>query len=215
MIRTNIVTLTVIPAIAYRQKIKGGKSGIVILRPDVSQPGMAEISRTSGEPIPNRQTNLKKYPLDAFKEAMTLTVGMPYKQQNYVKVTKDMVAKPVKEKEEPDEVEIALNEDAYNKVVAHYTDKTGHLSYDLINKDFIKFAHSSSIVRNMIACDDSAADIRDYIVYNKIRNISGNDDLTDAEIDLIVSLLDEVSPKGIFKELNSEIRKMKKEAKPS
>ena len=124
-----------------------------------------------------------------------------------------MIAEPVKEKEEPDEVEAELNEEAYRKVTERYTDKSGHLSYDLINRDFIKFAHSSSIVRNMIACGDSAADIQDYIAANKIRNVSENDDLSDGKIRLIISLLDEVSPKGVFKELNAEIRRLLKQAK--
>ena len=79
-----MVTLTVIPAIAYRQKLTSGGSGITIMRPDGSQSGIAAISKTSGEPISNRQTDLKKYPIEAFKEAMALTIGMPYRKQKAV-----------------------------------------------------------------------------------------------------------------------------------
>ena len=207
MIRTNVVTLTVIPAVAYRQKLKDGGSGITILRPDVQQPGIAAISKTSGEPIPNNQTDLKKYPKEAFEEAMKLTLGMPYGKRKPVKVNENMVVKeePV-EKEEPAMAE--LNIEAYDAIVDKYTDKTGHFSYDLLNKDLIKFAKSSSVVRDMIAEGKKANVIRNYIASNKFRNIANNDDLTNAEIKTIVALLDEVSPKGLFKDTDSEIRKM-------
>ncbi len=206
MIRTDTVSLTVIPAVAFRQKLKQGGSGIVILRPEARQPGIASISRTSGGPIINQQTDLKLFPEEAFKEAMRLTLGLPYRKTTPVKVTEDMIVKEIKE-EEP-EPEIKLNEEAYQAIVARYTDKSGHLSYDLINKEMIRFAKSSSIVRGMIQEGKKASVIRNYIVSNKFRNIADNDDLTNADIKLIVEMLDEVSPKGVFKELDAEIRKM-------
>ena len=212
MIRTNVVTLTVIPAVAYRQKLKDGGSGITILRPDVQQPGIASISNTSGEPIPNKQTDLKKYPKEAFQEAMKLTLGMPYGKRKPVKVNENMVIKEeAAEKEEPAMAE--LNIEAYDAIVDKYTDKNGYFSYDLLNKDLIKFAKSSSVVRDMIAEGKKANVIRNYIASNKFRNIANNDDLTNAEIKTIVALLDEVSPKGLFKETDAEIRKMLSEQK--
>ena len=51
MVRTELVKLTTISATAYRQKLQAGGAGIVILRGDCKQPGMATISKTSGEPI--------------------------------------------------------------------------------------------------------------------------------------------------------------------
>lgn len=206
MIRTDTVSLTVIPAVAFRQKLKQGGSGIVILRPEARQPGIASISRTSGDPIINHQTDQKLFPEEAFKEAMRLTLGLPYRKTTPVKVTEDMIVKEIKE-EEP-EPEIKLNEEAYQAIVARYTDKSGHLSYDLINKEMIRFAKSSSIVRGMIQEGKKASVIRNYIVSNKFRNIADNDDLTNADIKLIVEMLDEVSPKGVFKEIDAEIRKM-------
>ena len=206
MIRTDTVSLTVIPAVAYRQKMKQGGSGIVILRPEVRQPGIASISRTSGGPIINQQTDQKLFPEEAFKEAMKLTLGMPYRKTTPVRLTEDMIIKEAKE-EEP-EPEIKVNEEAYQAIVDRYTDKTGHLSYDLLNKEMIKFAKSSSVVRGMIQEGKKASVIRNYIVSNKFRNIAKNDDLTNAEIKVIVAMLDEVSPKGVFKDLDAEIRKM-------
>ena len=85
--------------------------------------------------------------------------------------------------------------------------------FNLLNKDLIKFAKSSSVVRDMIAEGKKANVIRNYIASNKFRNIANNDDLTNAEIKTIVALLDEVSPKGLFKETDAEIRKMLSEQK--
>ena len=82
------------------------------------------------------------------------------------------------------------------------------ISYELLNKDFIKFAKSSSIVRDMAANGATVPQLRKYIYCNKIRNITGNQDLTDKQCERIVELLDETYPKGVFKELNEELRKM-------
>ncbi len=211
MIRTNVVKLTTIPAVAYRQKLTSGGSGITILRYDTEQPGIASISKTSGEPILAKNTPAKLYPPEAFKEAMELTYRMPYKKQNSVKLKGEAPVEVVEEVPEP--VVSMADRPEYLAVVNNYLDKNGQLSYDLINKDLIQFAHRSSIVRNMIREGESAAKIRDYVVGVKFRNIAGNDDLTDKEIDGITELLDEVSPKGVYREFNSELRKLLKAAK--
>ena len=210
MIRTNVVTLSVIPAIAYREKLKDGGTALVVLRKGESQPGIAGISNKTGEAIPTTNTNTKVYPEAAFEEAMNLTRGMGFKKQGAVKITDDMFKKQKVRKEEEPPV---LDEAACQAISAMYIDKDGKFSYDLINKDFIRFAHSSSIVRRMIKEKEPAAKIRKYIVANKFRNISGNDDLTDKQVDQIAALLDEQSPKSIFKDLDEYLRKELSEAK--
>lgn len=210
MIRTNIVELTVIPAAAYRQKLPSGGSGIVILRYDAPQPGIASISKTSGDAIPSANTSQKLYPQEAFKEAMELTSGMPYKKQGSVRLKEKRVEEAPKpeviESPETEAEEIAVDSAEYRKIVTRYTDKNGRLSYDLLNRDLIKFAHYSSKVRGMIAEKRPVEDIRLYTVGTKFRTIAENDKLTDAQILKIAELLDEVSPKGVFKEFNDELR---------
>ncbi len=209
MIRTEVVTLTAIPAAAYRQKLTSGGSGIVILREDSAQPGIASISKTSGEPIPTRNTPAKLFPKKAFREAMELTAGLPYHKCGAPQFPVPAAALP-EETVEP-AVEEAVDSKEYEKIVDKYTDKSGKLSYALLNKDLIKFAHCSSKVRDMIGGKASEDEIRLYIVGNKFRNITGNHDLTDGQVLKIAELLDEVSPKGVFRELNDELRqKMKK-----
>ncbi len=213
MIRTNVVELTVIPAFAYRQKLQAGGSGIVILRKDADQPGLASISTKTGEPIPAKNTPKKLYPDEAFKEAMELTRGMPYKKQGNVVLNKEKL-KEVKEdvKEETAE-EILVNSEDYQKIVDHYTDKNGKLSYDLLNKDMIRFLHSSSIARRLVGEMATPAKIRLYTTGTKFRNITGNHDMSDKEVKQIIEMLDEVYPKGVLKDFNEEVKKSLKGAK--
>ena len=206
MIRTKVVNLGKIKGIAFRQKLPSGGSGIVILREGVAQPGIASISKTSGEAIPTANTPVDVYPQDVFKEAMELTVGLPYKKLGKVQLNEEI---SVEEPAEKQAEEVVVDSEEYAKIVEKYTDKNGKLSYDLLNKDMIKFAYSSSIVRKMIEEGENDDKIRLYIAGTKFHKITGNPELTDAQVLKIIELLDEVSPKGVFKEFNEELRKMK------
>lgn len=206
MIRTKVVELTQIKGIAYRQKLPSGGSGIVILREGVAQPGIASISKKTGEAVLTANTPTDVYPQEAFQEAMALTAGLPYKKLGKVQLNEDTAPE---QPEEPAAEEVIVDSEEYGKIVEKYTAKNGKLSYDLINKDMIKFAYSSSIVRKMVQDGESDEKIRLYIAGTKFRKITGNPELTDAQVLKIVELLDEVSPKGVFKEFNEELRKMK------
>ena len=207
MIRTKVVNLTKIKGIAFRQKLPSGGSGIVILREGVAQPGIASISKTSGEAIPTANTPTDVYPPDVFKEAISLTAGLPYKKLGKVELSDEIAVEEPAERQV--EEEVIVDSEEYAKIVEKYTDKNGKLSYGLLNKDMIKFAYSSSIVRKMVEDGESDDKIRLYIAGTKFRKITGNPELTNAQVLKIVELLDEVSPKGVFKEFNEELRKMK------
>lgn len=208
MIRTNIVKLSVIDAVAYRQRLKKGGAGIVVIREGAKQPGIASISKTSGEAIPADNTPKKFYPQEAFNEAIALTAGMPFKRLGGVQLKgKVAVEEPAEKEAENEPEEVVVSSAEYLKLVEKYTDKSGKLSYDLLNKDMIKFAHSSSVVRKMIEGGAKPKEIKSYVTGTKFRNITGNAELTDAQIAKMVDLLDEVSPKGVLKEFNDEIRR--------
>ncbi len=206
MVRTNTVTLTSIPGVAYRQKLPAGGSGIVILREDCAQPGIASISKTSGDAIPTANTPKKMYPKEAFQEAIALTAGLPYKKQGIVKLKGNQPKAEAAAEIETVE-EVVVDSADYQKIVDRYTDKTGRLSYPLLNREMIQFAHRSSIVRKMLADGENVDAVRLYITGAKFRSITGDPGLTDAQVLVITELLDEVSPKGVFRELNDELRK--------
>ena len=209
MIRTSVVELTAIPAVAYRQKLPAGGSGVTICRYGEKQVGIASISTRSGKAIPAENTPAELYPAEAFAEAIELTRGLPYKKLG--KVT--MLKKSFKEAEPKEEEEIPVDLAAYEKLAAKYTDKAGKLSYELINKDLIKFLKSSSVVRGLVAEQASPAKIKNYVVGAKFRDVTGSKDLTDKQVKQLSDMLDNVYPKGVFKELNDEIRKALAKAK--
>lgn len=206
MIRTKIVELSTIEAAAYRQKLKDGKSGIVILRYDTSQPGLASVNRRTGTPEPSANTNLETFPIAAFQEAIELTSGMPYSRRGAVKLSGNQEAVDTDE-ELPEEL-ATVNSAEYEAIVKAYTNKKGELSYQLLNKDFIQFAKSSKIVADMVANRASVDEIREYVIRVKLESLTGNKELTLAQTKRIVEMLDEVSPRYVFRELNDEIIRM-------
>ena len=88
MIRTSVVELTTIPAVAYRQKLPAGGSGVTICRYGEKQCGVASVSTRSGKAIPADNTPPELYPAEAFEEALALTRGLPYKRLGKVTVLK-------------------------------------------------------------------------------------------------------------------------------
>ena len=186
----------------------------MIYREDSAQLGIASISKTSGEAIPTANTPKKLFPLDAFQEAITLTAGLPYKNQGNVQVKGEpLTAEAVQVLEAQVEEEVIVDSTEYQMIVDHYTDKDGKLSYTILNKDMIKISHSSSRVRKKLEEGQSIEEIRLYVVGTKFRNITGNKDLTDEQVLKIVELLDEVSQKSVFKEFNEELRRSQRTQK--
>lgn len=206
MIRTKIVELSTLEAAAYRQKLRDGKSGIVILRYDTSQPGLATVNRRTGTPEPSANTNLEMFPIEAFQEAIELTSGMPYSRRGAVKLSGNTEAVDTDE-ESPEEL-ATVDSAEYEAIVKAYTNKKGELSYELLNKDFIQFTKSSKIVADLVANRASVDEIRDHVVRVKLESLTGNRELTVAQTKRIVEMLDEVSPRYVFRELNDEIIRM-------
>ncbi len=121
MIRTAVVELSTIPGFAYKQKLPSGGAGIVILRVDAKQPGIAGISKTSGEAIPTENTQASLFPIDAFNEAIELTKGLPYKKQPAVKLVLEQPADApeVVEEDQPKELTVVDSAD-YQAIVKYY-----------------------------------------------------------------------------------------------
>jgi len=206
MIRTKMVELSTIEAAAYRRKLKGGKSGVVIMRYDSTQPGLASLNKGTGEPDLAANVPLDLFPVEAFKEALELTSGMPYSRRGAVKLS-GVSEEPADVEETPEEL-ATIDSAEYEAVVAAYTNRKGELSYDLINKEYIQFAKSSKVVADMVANKASVEDIRDHVAKVKLEALTGNKSLTIDQVKLIIEMLDEVSPKHVLKEFNDEIRKL-------
>ncbi len=209
MIRTVVVPLTVIPGFAYRQKLPSGGSGIVVLRPESAQPGVCGISRSTGEPVTADNLPAGLFPTEAFREAVELTSGLPYGRRGAVKL---ILGQPAEAPEtdagsDPAEEE-AADSPEYAAIASAYTDKNGRLSPELLNRDLIRFAKRSSVVRSMLAEGEGVDRVRAYITGTKFRTIARNPSLDDARIRVIAGLMDEAVPRGLFRELNETLRSM-------
>jgi len=207
VIRTRLVELASLEAVAYRRKLRGGRTGLVILRHDSAQPGLALIDGKSGTPDIAANTPRALFPDEAFAEAQELTSGLPYTARGPVRFVATADAAPDAEEDAPEDA-AAVDSAEYEAIVKAYTNRKGELSYDLLNKDFIQFAKSSKIVADMAADRADAGAIRNHVVRVKLEQLTGNRNLSEAQIAAIVDMLDAVSPRHVFRELNDEIRKM-------
>lgn len=211
MIRTAVVKLETMPALAYRQRLGAGDVGIVIVKPGAAQPGLATLSKNTGEAIPSKNTPVAEFPAEAFAEAVAKTAGLPWKKLGVVKADAKEFAPEPEPVAEPEPV--VVEEYVYQDLVDAYTDASGKFSYALFNKALIQLAHRSSVVKRMLAEGASLAEIRDYVVGAKVRGITKNDKLSADEVAAIVDVLDALEPKGVLKELNAELRRMRAKAK--
>jgi len=209
MIRTRIVELSDFPAVAFRRKLKAGVVALIVQPYDGGQPGLAIIDRNHGLPAPAANSPARYTP-EILAEAAELTAGLPFTARGAVRISADMAGFGQPEpdgEDEPEEVATVCS-DEYRAIVEAYTDKRGQLSYALLNKDFIQFAKSNRHVASMVADRAPVEAIRAHILRAKLEWLTGNRDLSEAQIERIVAMLDEVSPKSVFRELNDEIRKM-------
>jgi len=214
VIRTRLVELSTLEAVAYRQKLRGGQVGVVILRNDTAQPGLALLNRQSGGADPAHNTPADLYPLEAFQEALDLTSGLPYSSRGPVRspaavgsASADAPLPADLNEEAPAEAVATVNSADYAAIVKAYTNKKGELSYELLDKALIQAAHSNPFVASMVAAKASLEEIRDHVVKANFEAVTGNRSLSQAEVNRIVELLDEVSPRSVLREFNDDLRK--------
>jgi hypothetical protein len=224
VIRTRLVELSSLEAVAYRQKLRGGQSGVVILRPDTAQPGLALLNHQSGQPDPAANTPAALYPLEAFQEALELTSGLPYSSRGPVRspaavpgapapAAVDVQAAP-ELAEEPSSADLAtVNSADYQAIVKAYTNKKGEISYELLNKALIQAARSNPYVSELVARSATEAEIRDHVVKANFEAVTGNRAISQAEVNAILELLDAVSPRSVLRDLNEELRRILAEAR--
>jgi hypothetical protein len=214
VIRTVLVELSSLEAVAYRQKMGNGKSGVVILRYDTAQPGLALLNRHTGEPDIAAHTPGDLFPVEAFQEALALTSGMPYARRGRVKLSDSAPAKAGDQTDEqlsdgeasPEDVSTVCSAD-YAAIVKAYTNRKGELSYELLNKALIQAAHGNPFVAEMKGRGASLEEIRDHVVKANFEAITGNRSLSQADVERIVAMLDEVSPRSVLREFSEDLRR--------
>jgi len=212
IIRTKVVELEMIPAVAYKIKLKSGGSGIKMHRTDQDMTVFAEVDKRTGDIIISGKIDEALFPYPAFDEAMDTLAGLPYSARGKVKI---MVSDDVEDDEvctdNADEVPTAckmLESDEFKALVDRFSDETGKLNYALMNKQFMQFAQSSRVVGDMIGKRESENDIRMFILKNRAAHLANKrEHLSDDEAKALLEALNEINPRSAFKELNLYLRK--------
>jgi hypothetical protein len=215
IIRTKVVELSAIPAMAYKIRLKQGGSGIKIHRTDKEEFIFAEINKRSGEILSEVFT--KDFPEEAFEEAIELLIGLPYSARGKVKISVsdavDSCEIEVPEDEAPgthaDPAANAVDSDEFISIVNMYSDVSGKMNYQLMNKQFIQFASKNKTVSKMAGERASEKDILLHIVKNRAAYLAGKkDNLSDDETLALIDAIEEIDPRSAFKELKLHLRRM-------
>jgi len=210
IIRTPAVELSTIPAIAYKQKLSAGGSGLKLYRIDRDAKAVFTIDRRGGAPVPYGKVDEKLFPNEAVEEALELTIGAPYASRGKVRIASfDEPKEPEDVEETETEAIDMVGSDEYQAIVQRYSDEKGKMNYRLMNKDFIQFAAKSKVVNEMVAKRALEEDILLHIVKSRAGFLSGNKEtLSDAETERLIETLDEIDPRSTFGELKNHIRRM-------
>ena len=209
IIRTKAVELSTIPAIAYKQKLAAGGSGIKIMRAD-GQTAVCTINKRTGEMVPYGSINERLFPMEAFDEAFELTISLPYSARGNIKLlaVEETLPDDVSEDAPAEQVDMTLSPE-YKAIVERYSDEKGKINYTLMNKDFIQFAAKSKVVAGMVDANASQDDILVSIVRSRATEVSRQkESLDDSNVKLLIETLDEIDPRSAFKELKAYINRL-------
>ncbi|MCL1904340.1 MAG: hypothetical protein FWF94_07975 [Oscillospiraceae bacterium] len=206
IIRTKAVELSVIPAIAYKQKIEEG-SAIKILRLDKNESAVCSIDKRTGETLPFGKVDKSLFPAEAFDEAIEMTCGAPYTARGNINIDVSKYEPPA-EDVLPEEKTDMVNSEEYIAIVERYKDERGRMNYTLMNKDFIQFAAKSKVVSEMLSNKAGVEEIVLFIVKSRATVIAGKkQSVDDNEVSALIETLDEIDPRSAFKELKDWIKK--------
>lgn len=210
IIRTPAVELTTIPAIAYKQKLASGGSGLKILRLDQDVAAVFTIDKRSGQLQPYGLVDEVLFPEQAMDEALDMTDGLPYSARGKIKVSAFDLAKEAEDvTEEQVEAVDMVDSEEYAAIVARYRDEKGKMNYRLMNKDFIQFASKSKLVADLVAAQADEDAIMLHIVKNRAAYLAEKkESLSDDAVRALIETLDEIDPRSAFKELKNHIRRM-------
>ncbi|MCL2698700.1 MAG: hypothetical protein FWE68_00130 [Defluviitaleaceae bacterium] len=210
IIRTRAVELTVIPAIAYKQKLLKGGAGMKLMRLDQEAAAMYTIDKRTGDAAPFGVVDEALFPYEAFEEAAELTSGLPYSARGKIKfvVTEECEAEDVPEDAPPQKICMADSAE-YQAIVDRYSDEKGKLNYQLMNKDFIQFASKSKTVSKMVGERAKTEDILLFVVKSRAALVAGKKESLDEELAAaLIETLDEIDPRSAFKELKAHIKRL-------
>ena len=215
MIRTETVKLSNVVGLAYKQKLAAGGTGLAIITPN--DRAAYTINKRDGSVVPYGTVDTNVFTDAMVNEALELTRGLSYKRLG--KVTKvyedshcDETSADLETEDDKPSMDVMASKE-YEGFIMEYTDKNGKFSYQLMNRDLMKFADRSSVVSNMAAEGDSDGKIARYIIRSKAVSLARTKTMDDGFLDAFIETFDSMNTRSAFKELNSHIRSKKSRKK--
>ena len=208
LIRTDVVRTSLIDGLAYKQKLAAGGAGLTIMTPDGK--AVFTINKRDGACVPYGQVDGDVFSTAVIREAMDLTRGLPFKRTG--KITKVYADKHCDETPLELETDDAKNDIdvlasvEYSEFIMQYTDKNGKFSYLLMNKELMKFASRSSVVKGMLADSFKVDAIVRYIVKSKAADLARNKGMDEDMLSAFIDTMNSMNTRSAFKELNSYLR---------
>ena len=215
MIRTETVKLSTVVGLAYKQKLAAGGAGLAIITPN--DRAAYTINKRDGSAVPYGTVDGSVFTDAMVNEALELTRGLSFKRLG--KVTKvyedchcDESSAELESEDDKPSIDVLASKE-YEGFIMEYTDKNGKFSYQLMNRDLMKFADKSSVVGNMIAGGESDEAIVSYIVRSRAVDLARTKSLEDGFLASFMETFDSMNTRSAFKELNAHIRSKKSKTK--
>ena len=204
IIRTPVVELTKIPALAYKFKMASGGAGIKIIFEGTDNTETFAITRR-GELV---ATSPQGTVSDAAQEALELTTGLPYSSRGKVKAV--FVTEADEDEVVPETIAYNMIESAeYKAWIAAYTGDNFKMNYAKMNKDLIQFASKNKTVVQMVEEKEPVEAILRRIIQIQTSNLTNNKEYMAPEAaDALIATLEELDVRSAFKELKLHIQRM-------
>ena len=215
MIRTELVKLNSLAGLAYKQKLTAGGAGLAIVTPH--DRAAFTINKRDGSVTPYGTVDGGVFTSAVIEEALELTKGLPYRRLGkVVKVYDDIhcdeTPADLETEDDKPSVDVVASKE-YEGFIMEYTDKNGKFSYQLMNRDLMKFADRSSVVANMVSEGESGDAVLRYIVRSKAVSLSRSKSMDDDFLTAFIDTFDSMNTRSAFKELNAHVRAKKSKRK--
>ena len=215
MIRTETVKLNSIIGLAYKEKLAAGGAGLAIITPN--DRAAYTINKRDGKAVPYGPVNGNVFTSAVVSEALELTKGLSYKRSGkiikvYDDIHCDETSAELETEDDITSIDVVLSKE-YAGFITEYTDKNGKFSYQLMNRDLMKFADSSKIANEMVANNDNDDAIVRYIVRMKAVNLAKTKTMDDKFLTVFIETFDSMNTRSAFKELKTHIRTKKSKTK--
>ena len=217
MIRTEVVQLTSIQGLAYKQKLTAGGAGITVITSD--DRAVFTVNKRDGLCVPYGKVDEKVFTAAVAKEVLELTRGLPYKRLDIVSgvsvddsLDRIPAGSETEDEDDKDTIDVIASVE-YKEFIAQYSDKTDKFSYQLMNKELIQFASRSSVVNSLIAEKTDTEAIVRYIVKSKSASLANNKGMDDSHLTAFIDTFDSMDTRSAFKELRAHLRGKMRRAK--